>query len=182
MEGTFRSIIVSGNVGVGSSTLAKNLAKELGWKYISAGDISRQYHLEHNIPLWDKAAVPEGFERYLDNKISEIVKNESGYVIDSHYASWFARHQETIYRILLTCDLKAVQARIAGRRHTHEEKPEEVIERMKQLKDKFRLLYSQDNYEDPKYFHLVIDTTNSTQEETLQQALKNFNLAKKNWC
>lgn len=175
MKGSFRNIIVSGSVGVGSSTLAKNLSGELGWKHLSAGDISRRYHLEQNIPLWNKAAVPEEFERQLDDKIFEIVNNESGYIIDSHYASWFARDLTDVFKILLTCELSEVQHRVAKRKSTHYEKPEEVVTRMKQLKDKFAQLYSPDDYEDPKFYNLVIDTTHSSPEETLQQVLKSLN-------
>ncbi len=172
MEKSLRNIVVSGDVAVGSSTLAKNLAKALGWKYLSAGDVSRQYHLDQNIPLWNKAAVPEKFEKELDQHIFETLKESSGYVVDSHYASWFARDLEDIFRILLTCDLKEVQKRVAGRKSTHYEKPQEVLIRMQQLKDKFKKLYSDDNYEDPKFFNLVLDTTNSTPEETLEKALE----------
>lgn len=182
MKSPFRNIIVSGDVGVGSSTLAKNLARSLKWKFISAGDISRQYHLENDIPLWNKAAVPADFENYLDKKIFDTVKNESGYVVDSHYAGWFARDLKDVFRILLICDLKTVQERVARRKHTHLEKPAEVLERMKQLRSRFRELYSEDNYEDPKYFHLVIDTGKNSVQGTLDTALKNFRQPQKDWC
>lgn len=182
MESPFRNIVVSGDVGVGSSTLGRGLARALNWNFISAGEISRQYHLDKKIPLWNKAAVPKSFENYLDEKLSEITKNESHYVIESHYAGWFSRDLADVFRILLVCDLKTIQSRVAKRKSTHNESPEEVVERMKQLKDKFRALYSNEDYQDPKYYHLVIDTSKTSVSETLEIALKNFRHPKKEWC
>jgi cytidylate kinase len=182
MKSPFRNIIVSGDVGVGSSTLGRGLAKALSWKFVSAGEISRQYHLDNNIPLWNKAAVPANFENFLDDRLFSIAKNESNYIIESHYAGWFARDLRDVFRILLICDLPTIQARISKRRSTHDESPEEVVERMKQLKDKFRQLYSTDDYQDPKFFHLVIDTSKKDVSGTLETALNNFRHPQKDWC
>jgi cytidylate kinase len=42
------------------------------------------------------------------------------------------------------------------------------------LRAKFKKLYSADNYEDPRLFHLVIDTTTTEVEETVQKAYEEF--------
>ena len=54
----FNNIVVSGEIGSGTSTLAQKLAGKLDWKFLSVGSLFRQYHLEQGIPLWNKLALP----------------------------------------------------------------------------------------------------------------------------
>src|SRR3990167_8935195 len=93
----FENIVVAGDVGTGTTTLAKGLVKELGWKYLSAGDFFRQYQKEHRIPLWNKAAIPDDVEKEIDYEFLEKMKNEKGYVFDSHYAGWFGRDLADVF-------------------------------------------------------------------------------------
>ena len=174
MKNPFRNIVIAGDVGVGSSTLGQNLAKKLGWEYRSAGDFFRAYAKENNLPLWDKASIPDEVDKRIDNELIDKIKNGKGYVFDTHYGGWFARNLPDVFKILLTCDRDVATQRILERKHTHDETPEEIEKRREGLYAKFKKLYSDDNYEGPKYFNLVIDTTNSTPEETLQTALKSF--------
>ena len=46
---------------------------------------------------------------------------------------------------------------------------EDIDKRRQQLKEKFRKLYSKEDYENPKIFNLVIDTTASGKDETLRR-------------
>ena len=62
----YKNIVICGDVGTGTTTLAKGLAEKLGWKYLSAGDFFRDYHKKHNIPLWNKAAIPDEIEKKID--------------------------------------------------------------------------------------------------------------------
>ena len=167
----FKNIVVSGDVGTGTTTLAKNLATKLGWQYISAGDFFRDWHKKHNIPLWNKEAIPDELDRKIDYEFFEKTKKDSHIVFDSHYGGWFARNLKGIFRILLTCDKSAATQRIIDRQHTHKETPQEIEKRRKQLRRKFKKLYSSDDYEDPKYFNLIIDTTTTDIEETISTAI-----------
>jgi cytidylate kinase len=165
------NIIVAGDVGVGTTTLARNLATKLNWKFLSAGEFFRQYSLKHDIPLWNKAAIPDDFEKEVDNNLLEKLRAERGWVIEGHYIGWFARNLDNVYRILLTCDRQVANERMLKRSHTHVENVEEINKRREGLYTKFKKLYSQDNYEDPKFYHLVLDTTKTTPEETVEAAL-----------
>src|SRR4030066_2275463 len=162
----FKNITISGDIGTGTSTLAKGLAEKIGWKYLSAGDFFRTYQKEHNIPLWNKAEIPDEVERKIDYEFLEKMKDEEHIVFDSHYGGWFAKDLNNVFRILLICDRDVATQRILEREHTHKETAKEIEERRRQLRAKFKKLYSDDNYEDPKYFHLVIDSAaNSVEEE-----------------
>ena len=95
------------------------------------------------------------------------MKKDSHVVSDSHYGGWFARNLKEIFRILLTCGSPTATKRILTRDHTHQETPGDIEKRRRQLQEKFKKLYSNDNYVDPKYFHLVIDTTTSGIQEAI---------------
>jgi len=170
----YRNIVISGDVGTGTTTLGKNLAEKLGWQFLSAGEFFRNYAKEHNIPLWNKAAIPDDFEREVDTNLTQKLKNDKNFVVEGHYAAWFARDLPDVLRILLTCDREVANLRMLKREHTHVESVEEIEKRREGLFAKFKKLYSQENYEDPKLYNLVLDTTNSTIEETLQEALKHL--------
>ena len=170
----WRNIVVAGDVGVGTTTLSKTLAKKLGWKYVAAGDFFRQYALDHNLPLWNKAAVPDEVERQVDLGLVEKIVSEDGWVVDGHYIGWFPRNLDNVFRILLTCDRKEAAKRILERQHTHKETPEEIEKRSKQIHTKFKKLYSSENYENPDLFHLVLDTTSATPQDTLKQVLRHL--------
>ncbi len=168
----FRNIVVAGDVGTGTTTLATSLAQKLNWKFISTGDFFRSYARENNIELWDKDSVPDEVDRRIDQKFLEVMTTESGYIFDTHYGAYFTRKMGDVFKILLTCDRKIATERMLERAHTHQETAEEIEKRRAGLYEKFKKLYSEENYEDPAIYDLVIDTTNSTPEETLSRALE----------
>ncbi len=168
----YKNAVVCGNIGTGTTTLSEELAKKLGWRHISAGNFFRKYSKKHHIPLWDKNSVPDEIDRKIDAQFLEIMKNEKNIVLDSHYGGWFARDLSDVLRILLICDKSVATRRILDREHTHTETAEEIEKRRIQLKEKFHKLYSSDDYEDPKYFHLVIDTTLTSVQESISTTLE----------
>lgn len=171
----YKNIVISGNVGTGTSTLAKRLSKELGWKHLSAGVFFRSWFKENNTPLWNKRSIPDEIDKKIDYELLEKIRDEENIVLDSHYGGWFAKDLNNVLRILLICDKDVAAQRILDRGHTHKETPKEIEKRRTQLKEKFHKLYGNDNYEDPKYFHLIIDTTNTDIPTSLSQALRAFN-------
>lgn len=168
----YRNIVIAGDVGTGTSTLGKNLAEKLKWKFLSAGEFFREYAKAHKIPLWDKDAVDDNFERKIDGELADKLKSEQDYVIEAHYSGWFARDMKDVYKILLTCERSVATERMLTRDHTHKETTEEIEKRRSGLYAKFKKLYSNDNYENPTIYDFVFDTTNSSPEETLDQVLK----------
>lgn len=167
----FRNIIVAGDVGTGTTTLSKALAERFNLKYISAGDFFRKYALENNIPLWNKKSVPDSVDQEIDSKFFELMKNESGYVFDTHYGGYFARDVKDVFKILLTCEPKIAEDRILKRDHTHLENVEDIRKRRSENLAKFNKLYSDKSPEERVYFNLVIDTTKTNQKETLSIAI-----------
>lgn len=169
----YKSIVISGQIASGTSTAAQNVARRLGLEYKSAGDFFRKYVIDHNIPLYDKEQIPDDVEREVDGRLTEIAK-QGGHVIDAHYIGFFTRTDPEILRVLLLCQADERYKRAQEREHTHTETIEEIEKREEGLDAKFRKLYANDNFLNPKFFELVIDTTNTSQEEVSQKIINKF--------
>ncbi len=170
------SIVVSGEIGTGTSSVARGLARELGWKYISTGEFFRRYQTIHNIPLWDKLMVPLEIEKAVDSEIQGKLRNEKHIVIDAHYGGWLAKDLDNVYKVILTCDEKTALKRILNRDHTHRETKTDIQKRQKGIIDKFKVLYGHDKILDKDYFDLGIETTNVNVQEAIKMSLQNFQI------
>jgi cytidylate kinase len=178
----FKNIVISGDIGTGTSTLANNLAKALGWQVLSFGDFFREYVKENNIPLWDKLMVPASWEYKMDGDFHERMKKGEKMIFDGHYQGFLSRDLKDVFRILLVCDPKTAEERILQRTHTHEETPDSIQRRRQGLRDSFKKLYGDADYFDPDLYHLVIDTGEKNAEEALEIVMSEIRANQKDWC
>ncbi len=169
----YTSIVISGPIASGTSTTAKALSEKLNLDFVSAGDFFRKYALENNIPLYDKEKIPDDLDQKIDGELTTRAQL-GGVVIDSHYIGYFTRQMPQVLKVLLTCDYKTRIKRALARVHTHIETEEDIKKREEGLDKKFRKLYAQENYIDPKFFDLVIDTTNTPTEKVVEEILSEF--------
>lgn len=169
----YKSIAISGQIAAGTSTAAKSAAEKLYLKYESAGDFFRKYMIDHNIPLHDKEQIPDELDREIDEKLTNLAIS-GGYSIDAHYIGFFTKNDPEILKVLLTCEDQQRYKRAQARTHTHLESDEDIKMRELGLDKKFRKLYANENFLDPKFFDLVIDTTGKSKENVADQIVKSF--------
>lgn len=169
----YTSIVISGQIASGTSTTARALSEKLGLVFHSAGDFFRKYALEHNIPLHDKAQIPDELDRKIDESLTDLAAS-SPVVIDSHYLGYFTRDMKNVLKVLLTATYDTRIKRALARTHTHTETEEDIKKREEGLNKKFRKLYAQENYLDPRFFDLVIDTTATPLEKVVEAIAKKF--------
>ena len=169
----YRSIAISGQIAAGSTTAAKTLSEKLGLGYHSAGDFFRKYMLDHNIPLYAKNQIPDELDRKIDEELTKLA-DDGGVVIEADYIDYFTRNMPHVLRVLLTCNEEERIRRAVSRIHTHKETPQEVKKRQEEIYKKFHKIYSQEDYLDPKFFNLMIDTTNTPPEEVVEIIRKKF--------
>ena len=105
-------IAISGNAGTGKSTLAKKLAKKLGYRYHGMGNIQRKIAKQHGVSIIELGEL-ERTDPSIDNEIDDIQRkigeNEEDFVIDS----WLGAHfVPTAYKIFLYGDLEERAKRI----------------------------------------------------------------------
>lgn len=169
----YKSITLSGPIASGTTTAAKSLAEKLNLEYHSAGDVFRQYALEHNIPLHDKMNMPDKLDREVDEKMAKLA-DTGGVVIDAEYIGYFTRDMPHVLKVLLTCDYQTRIKRALARTHTHAETEEDIKKREEGLDKKFRKLYADEYFLDPKFFDLVIDNTNIPSEKVVEKIVEEF--------
>lgn len=168
----YLNIAISGDIGTGTTTLAKALSTHLGWGYWSAGDFFRTWHKENKIPLERTDQVPEDIDREIDGRFQEMMKKDADIVFESHLAGWLARDYAKTFKILCVSSPETAVKRVAGREHISTEEARILSkERIKYLDSKFKKLYKVTGYLNPKYFDLVINTSNLTRPQVLEKAL-----------
>jgi len=129
---------------------------------------------KHNIPLPEKEKVPDEVERKVDSELSDLIASKKPIIIDGLYIAYFARNMPHVLKVLLTCDQKVRINRALTRTHTHVETAKDVRRRDRAHDAKFRKLYADEDFLDPKFFDLVIDTTDTKPEEVVEKILDKF--------
>lgn len=169
----YKNIVISGGIGTGKSTLARNLAKRLGWKVLSTGEYFRKWHEENGISLNESGKVPEGVDKKIDFGYQRMMRENNGIVFESHLGGWLASDIPTVFKVLCTAGLQVRMERVAARDGLNmEEAIKNADKRAEAHREKFERLYGVKDRFNPKYFNVSVDTTSLTPEEVLEQVLE----------
>jgi cytidylate kinase len=175
MRKRFRNVVISGGIGTGKSTLARNLAKELGWEMISSGEWFRRWHEENGFPLDRPDLVPKDVDEQLDYGLQQKMRDDNRIVFESHLGGWLARDLPETFKVLCTAEWDTMISRAAkrdGKSFLEEERF--AKKRGGTLQEKFERLYKVKDTFAPEFFDLVVDTTTLTPEEVLKQVIDNL--------
>lgn len=173
-------ITISGSLGSGKSTVAKLLAKKLGYKHYSMGDFQRELAKERGISLLELSKLEEkdkSLDKIVDQKQKDLGKKEDKFVIDSRLGFHFIPHS---VKVFLDVDEKESAKRIFNHLRPGEkenatlEKTEENIRIRKQSEQKRYQEYYNLNLHDKANYDFVLDTTNISAEEVIQEILKHI--------
>ncbi len=105
----------------------------------------------------------------IDYGYQKKMKNERFKIYESRLAGWLAKDMPEVFKVLCICDFEEAMKRVGTRDdQTKEEAADEASVRAEKLREKFKKLYNIDNFLDPKYFDIVVDSTNMTPKEVLQ--------------
>lgn len=175
-----RIITVSGRIGAGSTSLAKHLAKSLGWKHIEGGEIFWEaVRRKLNLAPKDTDLRPDEEDVLFEERQKEILQHEKYIVLESKLAGFCAKDMPDVFRVAVVCeDINGVDQpeiridRLVNREQiSTEDAKAEVLEREVNDLDKWRRLYADNDsdwtYWDKKYYNLVVNTFSHNQEESL---------------
>ena len=169
----YRSITLSGLVATGTTTAAKTLTAKYNLEFHSAGEFFRKYMDDHNIPLYDHAKVPDDVDKQIDDELIALAESAKGVLIDGRYIGYLTRDMSHVLRVLFVCEEKE-RIKRALNRGGKQETPEEIIKRDVENDAKFRKLYANENFLDPKFFNMTVDTTHTTPEDVVIRISKEF--------
>jgi len=171
----YRIITVSGKISSGTTTLAKNLTNILKWRYINAGEIQRKYDRQHMIDENKQGALSrtDTHEMEVDDMTINILKTDKDLVYEAWLAGFMAQKINGIFKVLLFCSVDAIRIdRVANRdKLTIDEAKLFVKQREEENITKWKKLYGDYDFWDPKYYDLAIDTFSSGPMETLGKVL-----------
>lgn len=167
----FDKVTISGKAGVGTSTLSRHLAETLKWEYINVGTIQRTYDVSLGLLQYDHGTIihSDEHERSIEKMTKEVLTHKKKIIYEAWLAGFVAKHITHTLRVLLVCSNFGVRAdRIANRDNLTIKQARHFIQiRERQNIRKWKIVYGDHDFWDPKMFHIIIDTAKSGPMETL---------------
>lgn len=171
----YRIITISGKIAAGTSTLSKNLVRLLGWKYVNFGALQREYDRQHGINENQQGATarPDDHERQMEEMGKKILKDEKNIIYEAWLAGFLASGQKDVLKVLLICSHDDIRVdRVANRDGlTIEEAKNWIKQREEENETKWKKLYGDHDFWNPKYYDLIIDTYSTGAMETVGRVL-----------
>ena len=172
-------ISISGLPGSGKTTVGKLLAKKLGFKFYSIGDLRGRMAMERGLTI-DQLNEIGMKEEWTDKEADEYQKKlgekEDKFVIESRLGFHFI--PESV-KIFLEVDLKTAAERIFNdprpdekKRKSVEKTMEGIKERIENDKTRYKKYYGIEDFMNRSHYDIVIDTTNLEIEQALEKILK----------
>ena len=171
-------ISICGLEGSGKDTVGKELARRLGHKFYSIGDLFGEMAKKKGMGLVEYHEYCERDDigdREVDKYQEELGEKDDNFVIVSRLGAHFIPHA---FKVLLKVELEEGTRRIfqdLKNRHDEsysnlEETRESIKKRQKSNEKRYMKLYRVNPY-DEKGYDLVIDTTHITAMEVVEQIL-----------
>lgn len=173
-------ICITGNVSVGKSEVAKEIASELSWKLYRASETFRKKACELNMNIVDFCKYVEqnpDIDRDIELKTKEIADNIDGVVIDARLGFYVVKDA---FKVYMTCDEDVAADRLikASRgkeeEYSSKEQAKRAIRNREQSeRDRYIKLYGVD-IQDLSQYDFVIDTTYITAHEVAEKIIKAY--------
>ncbi|MCS7123032.1 MAG: cytidylate kinase family protein [Candidatus Aenigmarchaeota archaeon] len=170
------TIVISGLPGAGSSTISKEIAKELKYEYFSPGE----YFKKLSGSLTSKSALITwstdiGKSIELHKKIDEMqieLAKRKGVVICGKLSLYFLKNLAD-FKIWLEASLETRAKRTAMRDGISFEEALEIIkERERRESEEFKRIYNIDYYSLKNFADYILNNENLTVEEAKQKILE----------
>ncbi len=171
-------ITISGKPGSGKSTVGRLLAKKLGYRFFSAGDLRGRIAMERGLTI-DQLNEIGKTEKWTDEECDKLLekmgKTENDLVFDSRLAWHFVPNS---FKIFLDVDLKEAAKRIfssirsdEARHNSVDEMLDAITKRMNSDDERYKKWYGL-SYLDLTHYDLVIDTTQLTPDKTVTKIMQ----------
>src|SRR5258705_8810506 len=108
----YRVVTISGLSFTGTTTLASELAKSLGWTFLSAGERFRQYCNTKGLSL---TSIPNDVHLAFDATIKEQIRMLEHVVMEGRYLGFFAKDYNDVLTVWVHSKLASRSARCLER-------------------------------------------------------------------
>jgi predicted cytidylate kinase len=172
-----RSIVVSGDLGSGKSTVSREIARRLGLRRVSVGDLYREMALSRGMSALQlnlHAELDDAVDGYVDQLQQEIAKADEQLVVDGRLAWFFFTDA---FKVHLITDPAEAARRVLARPSDDVEAYSSVAEAQDRLKhrsesERIRFLtrYGADKNRLRNY-DLVCDTTSAPAAEVVDRII-----------
>lgn len=178
-------ITITGPIGSGKSSVAKELAKRLNLKFYSIGALRRNMAMERGMTIheFNELGEKEGFtDREVDNYQKEIGKKKDNFVIDGKLGFYFIPDS---IKIFLDVNLNIAANRLFNAKRKDEsmyknlEEAKKLMIKKLESDNKRYMKYYGIRYDDKDKFDIIIDTSNLTLRQVTNKVI-NFINKKKN--
>jgi len=170
-------ITISGLPGSGKTTIGKLIAKRLGFKFYSIGDLRGRMAMECGLTI-DQLNEIGMKEKWTDREADEYQKRlgekESDFVIESRLGFYFIPKS---VKIFLEVDSRKAAERIfrdcrpdERRKETVKEVMDSIRKRMNSDDTRYKKYYKVD-FLDKSHYDIVIDTTHFTVEQVADRIM-----------
>ena len=170
-------ITIGGTAGSGKSTVAKLLAKRLGYTHYSMGDLQRQIAEEKHISLLELSKIEEedrSLDEEVDQKQIDLGRKEDNFVIDARLGYHFIPNSVKVY---LDADFEERANRIFADRVRNELNVnlENTMENMRTREKSEKKRWTEYYHLDPadkNQYDLVVDTTSLSPEQAVDKIIE----------
>lgn len=168
----YSKIILCGRRCSGKTTLFWDLQKELNWPIFSISLYLRDYLHRHNLKSLDAIeALNETISRDIDERMQKLLTTPEQIIFDARMYGHINDQIPNTLKVLLVTDEKIRIKRAAYREGTTEEvQKKRLIKKEGDWIAKMRVMYPFDFF-DPKYYDLVINTSELTPQQVLERIL-----------
>jgi adenylate kinase len=164
-----KAIIVTGTPGTGKTTLAKRLARELGYMYVDANTVIKEDRLQEGYDRKRKSVIVD--ERRLAKAIARRIRMaDGGMVIDSHL-SHHVPPSIVDACIVTVCELKVLDRRLRKKGYAEAKVNENVQAEIFET-------CTQEAWE-MGHRPIVVDTTRGVKLQAILQSLEKKGIRKK---
>lgn len=167
-------ITISGFPGSGKTTVGKIVAKELGYEFISVGEMRRKFAFKKEMSILDYNKQKKDVDTEFDNFQKKYGKTHDNFILDGRLSFHFVPDS---IKIFFKVELSKAAERIFKNQRKSENKynsiddaKKNIKERIQQDHNRYFKLYGLDIF-NFNNFDLIIDTTSLTIEEVKERVI-----------